>query len=119
MVPQTVLPLTGEMSRSDKRVTARHEQIESVTHCRMTGRCRSLIFIATEKQFTGLFCLRQKKVGTRLCTATVSRNCVPLLRYTKQTTTPFGVVVCLCLQIKLTSKERKYFTILFSAKARL
>ena len=119
MVPQTVLPLTGEMSRSDKRVTARHEQIESVTHCRMTGRCRSLIFIATEKQFTGLFFLRQLTVGTRLCTATVSRNCVPLLRYTKQTTTPFGVVVCLCLQIKLTSKERKYFTILFSAKARL
>lgn len=31
MVPQTVLPLTEEMSRSDKRVTARHEQLEPVT----------------------------------------------------------------------------------------
>lgn len=71
--------------------------VEPVTHCRLTGCCRSLIFIATEKQFTGLFFLRQLTVGTRLCTATVSRNCVPLLRYTKQTTTPFGVVVCLCL----------------------
>ena len=30
MVSQTVLPLTGEMSRSDKRVTARYEQLEPV-----------------------------------------------------------------------------------------
>ena len=28
--PQTEIPLTGEMSRSDKRVTARHEQLEPV-----------------------------------------------------------------------------------------
>jgi len=31
MAPQTGIPLTGEMSRSDKRVTARHEQLEPVT----------------------------------------------------------------------------------------
>lgn len=31
MVQQTVLSLTEEMSRSDKRVTARHEQLEPVT----------------------------------------------------------------------------------------
>ena len=31
MAPQTVIPLTGEMSRSDKRVTARYEQLEPVT----------------------------------------------------------------------------------------
>ena len=29
--PQTEIPLTGEMSRSDKRVTARYEQLEPVT----------------------------------------------------------------------------------------
>ena len=31
MAPQTEIPLTGEMSRSDKRVTASHEQLEPVT----------------------------------------------------------------------------------------
>ena len=31
MVSQTVIPLTGEMSRSDKRVIARDEQLEPVT----------------------------------------------------------------------------------------
>ena len=31
MAPQTEIPLTGEMSRSDKRVTARYEQLEPVT----------------------------------------------------------------------------------------
>ena len=31
MAPQTEIPLTGEMSRSDKRVTARCEQLEPVT----------------------------------------------------------------------------------------
>ena len=31
MAPQTELPLTGEMSRSDKRVTARYEQLKPVT----------------------------------------------------------------------------------------
>ena len=30
MAPQTEIPLTGEMSRSDKRVTASHEQLEPV-----------------------------------------------------------------------------------------
>ena len=30
MAPQTEIPLTGEMSRSDKRVTARYEQLEPV-----------------------------------------------------------------------------------------
>ena len=31
MAPQTEIPLTGEMSQSDKRVTARYEQLEPVT----------------------------------------------------------------------------------------
>ena len=31
MAPQTEIPLTGEMSRSDKRVTARCEQLEPVS----------------------------------------------------------------------------------------
>ena len=31
LAPQTVIPLTGEMSRSDKRVIARNEQLEPVT----------------------------------------------------------------------------------------
>ena len=31
LAPQTEIPLTGEMSRSDKRVTARYEQLEPVT----------------------------------------------------------------------------------------
>ena len=31
MAPQTEIPLTGEMSRSDKMVTARYEQLEPVT----------------------------------------------------------------------------------------
>ena len=31
MAPQTEIPLTREMSRSDKRVTARYEQLEPVT----------------------------------------------------------------------------------------
>ena len=31
MAPQTEIPLAGEMSRSDKRVTARYEQLEPVT----------------------------------------------------------------------------------------
>ena len=31
LAPQTEIPLTGEMSRSDKRVTARDEQLEPVT----------------------------------------------------------------------------------------
>ena len=30
LAPQTEIPLTGEMSRSDKRVTARYEQLEPV-----------------------------------------------------------------------------------------
>ena len=30
LAPQTGLPLTGEMSRSDKRVTVRDEQLEPV-----------------------------------------------------------------------------------------
>ena len=30
MAPQTEIPLAGEMSRSDKRVTARYEQLEPV-----------------------------------------------------------------------------------------
>ena len=30
LAPQTVIPLTGEMSRSDKRVIARYEQLEPV-----------------------------------------------------------------------------------------
>ena len=31
LAPQTEIPLPGEMSRSDKRVTARYEQLEPVT----------------------------------------------------------------------------------------
>ena len=31
LAPQTEIPLTGEMSRSDKRVTARYEQLEHVS----------------------------------------------------------------------------------------
>ena len=31
LAPQTEIPLTGEMSRSDKRVTAMYEQLEPVT----------------------------------------------------------------------------------------
>ena len=31
LAPQTEIPLTGEMSRSDKRGTARYEQLEPVT----------------------------------------------------------------------------------------
>ena len=31
MAPQTEIPLTGEMSQSDKRVTERYEQLEPVT----------------------------------------------------------------------------------------
>ena len=30
LAPQTAIPLTGEMSLSDKRVTARYEQLEPV-----------------------------------------------------------------------------------------
>ncbi len=39
LAPQTEIPLTGEMSRSDKRVIARNEQLEPVTgqkYCRAT-----------------------------------------------------------------------------------
>lgn len=36
LAPQTEIPLTGEMSRSDKRVTARYEQLEPATP-RLTG----------------------------------------------------------------------------------
>ena len=39
LTPQTVIPLTGKMSRSDKRVIARNEQLEPVTgqkYCRAT-----------------------------------------------------------------------------------
>ena len=37
MAPQTEIPLTGEMSRSDKRVTARYEQLEPVTLNRLSS----------------------------------------------------------------------------------
>ena len=72
LTPQTVIPLTGEMSRSDKRVIARNEQLEPVggvvvqntfklklfqtcdrseilsCNCPWGGRCTLYFFLLTE-----------------------------------------------------------------------
>lgn len=66
MVPQTVLPLTEEMSRSDKRVTARHEQLEPVT---------LNILSAT----TVASSYRNAKTIHRIVLATTVNSCVQLL----------------------------------------
>ena len=66
--PQTEIPLTWEMSRSDKRVTARYEQLEPVT-LNLLSATAVVSLYRYDKQFTGLFCLRQITAAFRYCNA--------------------------------------------------
>ena len=68
MAPQTEIPLTGEMSRSDKRVTARYEQLEPVT-----------VFLLSVTTVTSFY--RNVKTIHRIVLSATDNSRVPLLQY--------------------------------------
>ena len=68
MAPQTEIPLTGEMSRSDKRVTARYEQLEPVT-----------LYMLSATAVASLY--RDDKTIHRIVLSATDNSRVPLLQY--------------------------------------
>ena len=68
MAPQTEIPLTGEMSRSDKRVTASYEQLEPVT-----------LNMLSATPVASLY--RYDKTIRRIVLSATDNSRVPLLRY--------------------------------------
>ena len=72
MAPQTEIPLTGEMSRSDKRVTARYEQLEPVTglkHSRLARLERFAILLVSSYSTDQLFVHRTVDPSRQLTAA--------------------------------------------------
>ena len=72
MAPQTEIPLTGEMSRSDKRVTARCEQLEPVTgqeYCRATVLGADVALCISSCSPHPFFCHRQRGTVSQLTAA--------------------------------------------------
>ena len=68
MAPQTEIPLTGEMSRSDKRVTARYEQLEPVTLNMLSATAVASLY-------------RDDKTIHRIVLSAKDNSRVPLLQY--------------------------------------
>ena len=68
LAPQTAIPLTGEMSRSDKRVTARYEQLEPVT-----------LYMLSATAVASLY--RDDKTIHRIVLSATDNSRMPLLRY--------------------------------------
>jgi hypothetical protein len=68
MAPQTEIPLTGEMSRSDKRVTARCEQLEPVTLNMLSATAVASLY-------------RYDKTIHRIVLSATDNSRVPLLQY--------------------------------------
>ena len=68
MAPQTAIPLTGEMSRSDKRVTARYEQLEPVTLNMLSATAVASLY-------------RNAKTIHRIVLSATDNSRVPLLQY--------------------------------------
>ena len=68
LAPQTEIPLTGEMSRSDKRVTARYEQLEPVTLNMLSATAVASLY-------------RNAKTIHRIVLSATDNSRVPLLRY--------------------------------------
>ena len=68
MAPQTEIPLTGEMSRSDKRVTARYEQLEPVTLNMLSATAVASLY-------------RYDKTIHRIVLSATDNSRMPLLRY--------------------------------------
>ena len=68
LAPQTEIPLTGEMSRSDKRVTARYEQLEPVTLNMLSATAVASLY-------------RYDKTIHRIVLSATDNSRVPLLRY--------------------------------------
>ena len=68
MAPQTEIPLTGEMSRSDKRVTARYEQLEPVTLNMLSATAVASLY-------------RNAKTIHRIVLSATDNSRVPLLQY--------------------------------------
>ena len=66
--PQTEIPLTGEMSRSDKRVTARYEQLEPVTLNMLSATAVASLY-------------RNAKTIHRIVLSATDNSRVPLLQY--------------------------------------
>ena len=72
LAPQTEIPLTGEMSRSDKRVTARYEQLEPVTgqeYCRATVLGADVALCISSCSPHPFFCHRQRGTVSQLTAA--------------------------------------------------
>ena len=67
MAPQTEIPLIGEMSRSDKRVTARYEQLEPVTLNMLSATAVASLY-------------RYDKTIHRIVLSATDNRCVPLLK---------------------------------------
>ena len=68
LAPQTEIPLTGEMSRSDKRVTARYEQLEPVTLNMLSATAVASLY-------------RYDKTIHRIVLSATDNSRMPLLRY--------------------------------------
>ena len=68
MAPQTEIPLTGEMSRSDKRMTARYEQLEPVTLNMLSATAVASLY-------------RYDKTIHRIVLSATDNSRVPLLQY--------------------------------------
>ena len=68
LAPQTAFPLTGEMSRSDKRVTARYEQLEPVTLNMLSATAVASLY-------------RYDKTIHRIVLSATDNSRVPLLQY--------------------------------------
>ena len=68
MAPQTEIPLTGEMSRSDKRVTASYEQLEPVTLNMLSATAVASLY-------------RNDKTIHRIVLSATDNSRVPLLQY--------------------------------------
>lgn len=68
MAPQTAIPLTGEMSLSDKRVTARYEQLEPVTLNMLSATAVASLY-------------RNDKTIHRIVLSATDNSRVPLLQY--------------------------------------
>ena len=68
LAPQTAIPLTGEMSRSDKRVTARYEQLEPVTLNMLSATAVASLY-------------RNAKTIHRIVLSATDNSRVPLLQY--------------------------------------
>ena len=68
LAPQTAIPLTGEMSRSDKRVTARYEQLEPVTLNMLSATAVASLY-------------RDDKTIHRIVLSATDNSRVPLLQY--------------------------------------